>query len=390
MRLPADTSNRMAMRIAPRTLICANSWRTFHPDISARFAELRQMCTEADDKASLAVGMTGLTAELVVRNRLLEASRLASEYMAIVESLGEPMLTVALSFAAIIAKHQTGESDDILRWAQAVIDCADADADSEHGKFIIGAPLATALAWRGVGRFQKGIHGWRDDFDRASALAETADALSRSAIVTYKYAGIPRGVFLADDSALHEVESASELARRSNDDMAVVLSSMVLGMTLVYHGENRERGYAVLRALRETCIQKQFGLSIVPFTDAYLGRELAEQGHEVTAIAQWRKLIEEMIADGNFANVDLPMMFLAEALISRGEFDEAAVEIDRLAVSAAHRDWRSREISALRLRTLLAQARGDDAAYRNLRDRYRAMANELGFEGHMEWAAEMP
>ena len=172
--------------------------------------------------------------------------------------------------------------------------------------------------------------------------------------------------------------------------MAVVLSSMVLGMTLVYHGENRERGYAVLRALRETCIQKQFGLSIVPFTDAYLGRDLAEQGHEVTAIAQWRKLIEEMLADGNFANVDLPMMFLAETLISRGEFDEAAVEIDRLAVSAAHRDWRSREISALRLRTLLAQARGDDAAYRNLRDRYRAMANELGFEGHMKWAAEMP
>jgi len=37
---------------------------------------------------------------------------------------------------------------------------------------------------------------------------------------------------------------------------------------------------------------------------------------------------------------------------------------------------------------LLAQARGDDA-YRELRDRYRAMSNELGFEGHMKWAAEM-
>jgi adenylate cyclase len=43
----------------------------------------------------------------------------------------------------------------------------------------------------------------------------------------------------------------------------------------------------------------------------------------------------------------------------------------------------------LRLRTLLANARGDEAAYRDHRDRYRAMANELGFEGHMAWAEAM-
>ena len=30
------------------------------------------------------------------------------------------------------------------------------------------------------------------------------------------------------------------------------------------------------------------------------------------------------------------------------------------------------------------------AAYRELRDRYRQMANDLGYEGHMKWAAEMP
>jgi adenylate cyclase len=35
---------------------------------------------------------------------------------------------------------------------------------------------------------------------------------------------------------------------------------------------------------------------------------------------------------------------------------------------------------------LLAQALGDDTAYRDYRDRYRAMARSLGFEGHMKWA----
>ncbi len=35
-------------------------------------------------------------------------------------------------------------------------------------------------------------------------------------------------------------------------------------------------------------------------------------------------------------------------------------------------------------------AHGDDATYRDYRDRYRAMASSLGFEGHMQWAEEMP
>jgi adenylate cyclase len=36
------------------------------------------------------------------------------------------------------------------------------------------------------------------------------------------------------------------------------------------------------------------------------------------------------------------------------------------------------------------RAQGDDPAYRDYRDRYRAMAASLGFEGHMKWAEAMP
>jgi hypothetical protein len=49
-----------------------------------------------------------------------------------------------------------------------------------------------------------------------------------------------------------------------------------------------------------------------------------------------------------------------------------------------------RDIWLRRLRALLARARGDEAAYRDYRDHYRAMATSLGFEGHMEWAEAMP
>jgi len=49
-----------------------------------------------------------------------------------------------------------------------------------------------------------------------------------------------------------------------------------------------------------------------------------------------------------------------------------------------------RDIWLLRLRALLARARGDEVAYRDDRDRYCAMATSLGFAGHMSWAEAMP
>jgi hypothetical protein len=47
-----------------------------------------------------------------------------------------------------------------------------------------------------------------------------------------------------------------------------------------------------------------------------------------------------------------------------------------------------RDIWLLRLRALLARARGD-VAYQGMVSRYRAMAKSLGFEGHTVWAEAM-
>jgi len=69
---------------------------------------------------------------------------------------------------------------------------------------------------------------------------------------------------------------------------------------------------------------------------------------------------------------------------------EAEAAIERLATAPADDGLVIREIWLLRLRALLAKAHGDETAYRDYRDRYRAMAKSLGFEGHMAWAEEMP
>ena len=69
---------------------------------------------------------------------------------------------------------------------------------------------------------------------------------------------------------------------------------------------------------------------------------------------------------------------------------EAEAAIERLAAAPADEGLVIREIWLLRLRALLARAHGDDTAYRDYRDRYRAMATSLGYEGHMKWAEAMP
>jgi hypothetical protein len=68
---------------------------------------------------------------------------------------------------------------------------------------------------------------------------------------------------------------------------------------------------------------------------------------------------------------------------------EAEAAIIRLADAPADDGLVIREIWLLRLRALLSRARSDEMGYRDYRDRYRAMATSLGFEGHIAMAQVM-
>jgi hypothetical protein len=79
-------------------------------------------------------------------------------------------------------------------------------------------------------------------------------------------------------------------------------------------------------------------------------------------------------------------------LDSGGTADVARAEaaIERLAAAPPADDGLViRDVWLLRLRALLARAKGDEASYRDYRDRYRARAESLGFEGHIAWAEAM-
>ena len=104
--------------------------------------------------------------------------------------------------------------------------------------------------------------------------------------------------------------------------------------------------------------------------------------------------VDHLVREGQLLAWGIPATgVLVETLLDRGTDDdvaEAEAAIERLAAAPADEALVIRDIWLLRLRALLARARGDEVAYRDYRDRYRDMARSLGFEGHMEWAEAMP
>ncbi|HZC93056.1 MAG TPA: hypothetical protein VE400_20820 [Mycobacterium sp.] len=393
--LPTEDANRTSMRIAPRTMLCGIAWRVHAHVAGGRFEELRQLCTVGGDKASLAIGMAGLVMEHAFQARMREASQLASEAMALLESLGDPILTVGLSFPAIYAKGESGEFCDALRWSQRVIDLA--DGDPSIGNFIFGSPLALAFAQRAIARYWLGRLGWRDDLHRALAMARSADPMSYAMVVGFVYfSGIPLGVLAGDDRAVGESQDALRIADRSGDDFAVAMAQVTLGLALV-HGPTdaeRDRGQKLLAEVSDVFLRQRYLLGELPLVNVYLAHERFRRGDRDEAISLMRAAVDHLFREGQLLEWGIPATgVLVETLLDRGadgDVVEAEAAIERLAAAPAEDGLVMRDIWLLRVRALLARAHGDADVYNQLGERYRDMARTLGFEGHIAWAEAMP
>jgi class 3 adenylate cyclase len=392
--LPAEDQNRAAMRIAPRTMLCGIAWRVHENVAGDRFDELRELCTAAGDKASLAIGMAGLVMDHVFQGRMRQASRLASEAWALIESLGDPTLTVGLSMPVIYAKAESTEWCDVLRWSLAVIDLA--DGDPSKGNFMIGSPLALALTMRAMARYSLGRPGWRDDLRHGLAMARSADPLSYATVVGYAYGGgIPFGVLRPVDSEMGEMEDALRVAERSGDDLVLAFAQITLGFALVHRqtDADRYRGQQLLAEVSDAFVRWGLSLGELSLVNVYLARERARRGDRDEAISVMRAAVDHLFRDRRLLAWGIPATgVLVETLLDRGadgDAAEAEAAIERLAAAPAEEGLATRDIWLLRLRALLARAHADDTTYRDFRDRYRDIATSLGYEGHMEWAEAM-
>jgi hypothetical protein len=202
-------------------------------------------------------------------------------------------------------------------------------------------------------------------------------------------------VLLADDAALRDIEEALEIIERSSEDFAVGCARWALGLALVHRDARaeRERGLAVLAQVRDMCLRGRFYQYSLAAVDVDTARERARRGDRDGAIPLLRGAVDDLFHRGQLGYCTGATAFLVETLLERGAGDdvaEAEAAIARLAAVPDDDGLVAREVWLLRMRALLARAQGDEPAYRNNRDRYRAMATELGFEGHMKWAGAMP
>ena len=183
-----------------------------------------------------------------------------------------------------------------------------------------------------------------------------------------------------------------QTAQRASSDIALIFAEYTLGVALLYRdaAADRHRGLELMVQAREW--QRERMPFLVPVTELLAARERARRGDRDAAIPVMRKAVDELHQAGRLGYGVWGTGVLVETLLERGaegDLAEAQEAIDRLANLPADDGSAMLEITLLRLRALLARARGDDVAYRDLVSRYRAMAESLGFEGHIAWAEAM-
>ena len=112
------------MRIAPRTMLCATTGKAEAQESRSRFAELRELCSAAGDKVSLAIGMSGLATELVYSGRVARgvAVGVRTGGAARVDRRSHP--TMGLAFVAFVTWFAIGDIGKVLRSTQTCIDLA--------------------------------------------------------------------------------------------------------------------------------------------------------------------------------------------------------------------------------------------------------------------------
>ena len=390
-RLPADDPARVSLRIAPRTLLCGSAWRA-GSIADTGFDELRELASAADDKVSLVIGMSGQVTMLLIHGRYREASQLASEYTGLIESIGDPTLTIALSYAAMAAKRFTGEATEVLRLSQLCIDLA---ADDVHkGNLILGSPLAVALTLHGTARCFLGMPGWKDDIVRALAMVRGLDPQMRALIMLYAFGlGLADGTMRVDAAVLRETGEMLQIAEQSGENFTLAVARFVRGVALVHQdGAGRDEGLELLGQAREACVQEQLRVPMLPVIDLENAKEKIRTRDLVDAIELSRALVAQEYDSGEIAFRGAVVTVLVESLLARGteaDMREAQAAIDRLAAAPTEPGFMVHEVALLGLRALLARARGEAVSYREFADRYRQMATSLGYEGHTATAATM-
>ncbi|MGA8253980.1 MAG: adenylate/guanylate cyclase domain-containing protein [Mycobacterium sp.] len=392
-RLPDDDPDRLTMRIAPRALLCGSTFQVGGTPADTGFDELRELTAAAGDKKSLAIGMAGHLTTLTFNAHHSEAASMASEFATLVESIDDPAMTVGLFYAAAHAKWEAGEATESLRLAQRIIDIA--DGDPTMGSLVVESPLAWGIAVKGAAGMSLGRRGWRDDLDESVALARSVGgATTRPFVQLYRYAAATQnGAVLPDAQDVAQAAETLEIAQRSANNTAVAYALLNRATTLIHNdSEDTAAGLEFLANAREMIVNEQLIVTLRRMSDIEVARERARSGDLDGAIDLATTALVEQFDTGEMIFRGPATTVLVEALLSRGsaaDIKDAELVVDRLAAVPTEPGFVLHELPVLRLRALLARARGDEPGYQRFLERFRDRAAEADFEGYLAQAETM-
>jgi adenylate cyclase len=235
--------------------------------------------------------------------------------------------------------------------------------------------------------------GWREEADKAVAMARQADAISYVMAITYKYVPVQFGAITLDDRSLEDTAEALRIAEESGDNFTVGFARYTRGLVLIHHGgAETEQGFAQLTAVRELSTQQRLSMTMLPAIDTYVARRKAHYGDLDGAIELSRTVVDGLYTAGGMFPLGMAVGEFVELLLRRGEnndLSEAGAAVERLTAVPTDDGFVLHELPLLRLRALLARAEGDEGRYREYAKHYRDLADSLGFEGHLALAAAM-
>ncbi|PLV45021.1 hypothetical protein X011_24655 [Mycobacterium tuberculosis variant microti OV254] len=139
-------------------------------------------------------------------------------------------------------------------------------------------------------------------------------------------------------------------------------------------------------------VDEKLIVAIRRMTDIEIACQYARSGDLDGAIDLADRIVDAQFEAGTMIFRAPATTALVEALLSRGgpdDIDAAQRAVDRLAAVVTEPDFVLHEIPVLRLRALLARARGDQTGYRQFLHGFRARAAQAGFEGYLAQADAM-
>ena len=235
-----------------------------------------------------------------------------------------------------------------------------------------------------AGRFRLGAAA--DPDHHARHLPPRVPGVALAVVTTYRFVfGIPAGALAADAAALEETSRVLRTAERFGEDFTLASARLSHGIALIYREDAlREEGFEYMALARDAACAIAFCCPLFQRPTCSRRERRLRAGDVDGAIDLARSTAAEVFASGNAIITPQATTVLVEALLCRsadGDLAAAGAAIDRLAATTS--GYTFEELPLLRQRALLARAHGDKSAYLGFRDRYRTMANELGFERHI-------